>query len=135
MSSPSIKNILKYPVPIIAVLVIIVHFVLVKSSNLNKWKGGGFGMYSEVHYYFNDLVIDDLNKPLDSLIIEDRNIASFIMDVKRMPNNGNLHKMAELASKYVSSDTIKVQVWKPVIDAKNSTYSRELINRYQFIKP
>jgi len=128
-------SILKYWVPMIALLIISIHFILVKTSHLNKWKGGGFGMYSEVHYHFNDLVIDNLNKPLDSLIIEDKNIAHFVINVKRHPNAGNLKKMAEFASKYVSSDTVTIQVWKPVIEAKNSTYSRELINQYQFIKP
>lgn len=128
-------SIFKYWVPILALLVIAVHFILVKTSHLNKWKGGGFGMYSEVHYYYNDLVIDNLNKPLDSLIIEDKKIAHFVMDVKRLPNAGNLKKMAELVSKYVSSDTVTIQIWKPSIDSKHSTYSRELLNEYQFIKP
>ena len=128
-------SILKYSVPVVALIVICVHFILVKTSNLNKWKGGGFGMYSEVHYYYNDLFIDNLNKPLDSIIKEDRIIASFVMDVKRLPNIGNLQKMAELASKYVSSDTVTVQIWKPLIHSKKSTYSRELVNQYQFIKP
>lgn len=125
----------KYWVPIIALLIIAVHFGLAKTSNLNRWKGGGFGMYSEVHYYFNDLVIDNLNKPLDAIIKEDKNFAGFVMDVKRLPNTKNLHNMAELASKYVSSDTVTIQIWKPLIDSKNSTYSRELVNQYQFIKP
>lgn len=134
MTKPK-ASILKYWVPILALLVIVVHFVLVKTSNLSKWKGGGFGMYSEVHYYFNDLVIENLNKPLDSIIKQDRSIASFVMDVKRLPNTSNLQKMAELASNYVSSDTVTIQVWKPLIDGKSSTYSRQLINEFQFIKP
>jgi hypothetical protein len=128
-------SIITYSVPIAALIVIAVHFMLVKTTNLNKWKGGGFGMYSEVHYYYDDLVIDNLNKPLDSIIKEDKTIANFVMDVKRSPNTGNLQKMAELASKYVSSDTVTIQIWKPLINSKNSTYSRALVNKHQFIKP
>ena len=134
MARPKV-SIHKYWVAILAFLVICVHFLLVKTWNLNRWKGGGFGMYSEVHYYLNDLVIDDLITPLDSLILKDKIIANHVRAVKRIPNAGNLKKMAEAASKYVSGDTVTIQVWKPLIDSKNSTYSRELATQYQFIKP
>lgn len=134
MTKPKVL-IFKYWVPIIALVIVAVHFFLTKTTNLNSWKGGGFGMYSEVHYYFYDLVIEDLNKPLDELVKEDKSIDQFVMVVKRSPNDQNLHRMAELAFKYVSSDTVTIQIWKPLIDSKNSTYSRELINEYQFIKP
>ncbi|MEZ4793097.1 MAG: hypothetical protein R2783_06445 [Gelidibacter sp.] len=128
-------SILKYWVPIVALVVISVHFILVNTSNLSKWKGGGFGMYSEVHYYFNDVWICNLTKPLDSLIAEDKHIGNVMMDVKRMPNQANLEKMARLMSKYVKSDTVRIEVWKPYIDSKNANYTRERINQFQFIKP
>ncbi|MEZ4803654.1 MAG: hypothetical protein R2797_12855 [Gelidibacter sp.] len=127
--------ILKYAVPIVALMIIGVHFILVRTSNLNKWKGGGFGMYSEVHYYFNEVYINNLTEPLDSLIADDKNIGNLMMDVKRMPNKMNLKKMATVMSNYVTNDTVTIEVWKPLIDSKNSKYSRELINKYQFIKP
>ncbi|MGJ8590908.1 MAG: hypothetical protein ACSHXF_00070 [Aquaticitalea sp.] len=129
------RAIIRHWVPILALVVIFIHFILVHTSYLNRWKGGGFGMYTGVHYYYNDLIIDDLNKPLDSILKENRQIANFYMTVKRSPNRRNLKKMAELASKYVASDTVVIELWKPLINSKNSTYSRELVNRYQFIKP
>ncbi len=128
-------SILTYSVPIIALIIVASQFFLVNTSRLNKWKGGGFGMYSEVHYYYNDLIVTNLTKPIDSLILEDRSIATFVMDVKRQPNDANLKHMAELVSKYATSDTIDIQIWRPLIDAKNSRYSRELMGNYQYIKP
>lgn len=127
--------ILTYIVPIVALIVVASQIFLVNTSRLNKWKGGGFGMYSEVHYYYNELIVTNLNKPIDSLILTDRRIAAFAMDVKRQPNDENLRHMAELASKYATSDTINVQIWRPLVDAKNSRYSRELMGNYQYIKP
>lgn len=125
----------KYGVPIVAVMVIIVHLVYVKTYNLTKWKGGGFGMYSEVHYYYNEVFISNLNQPLDILIAKDKTIKNAINDVKRMPTKARFEKMAKIISKYVASDTISIQVWKPLIDSKNASYSRELVNQFQYIKP
>ena len=103
--------------------------------NLSPWKGGGFGMYADVHYYYNDLIITNLNKPLDSILKQDRKVAEYVMDVKRSPNNKTLKHIAELVSKYAKNDTINVQLWKPIIDSKASTYSRVLINEYHYVKP
>ena len=123
-----------YWVPIVALLVIIAHFLLANTVNLSKWKGGGFGMYTEVHYYYNEVFIPHLDPPLTVLADEHYEIEKIMKDIKRMPNDGNLEKMAKSISKFVSSDTITIQVWKPLIDSKNATYSRELVNELQYLK-
>ena len=128
-------NILNYSIPIVALLVVALHFILASTINLSPWKGGGFGMYATVHYYYDDLVITNLNKPFDSIVKQDKNVANFVMDVKRFPNTSSLKHLAELVSKYATNDTIDLQIWKPSIDAKSSSYSRILIQHYQFIKP
>lgn len=128
-------KILTYSVPILALLVVIIQFILVQTTNLSPWKGGGFGMYTGIHYYYNDLVISNLNKPFDSIVKHDRQVAKFVMDVKRTPNNATFKHIAELVSKYATKDTITVQLWQPTVDTKNSTYSRTLVKQYQFIKP
>ena len=133
MTKKKIK-LLNYIIPIIALLVVAIHFILANTTQLSPWKGGGFGMYSEVHYYYNDLIVSNLNKPFDSIVKQDKQVAQLVMDVKRSPNNTTLKHMAELVSKYATKDTITVQLWKPKVDAKASTYSRELVNQYQFIK-
>ena len=128
-------TIFKYWVPIIACFIIIVHVVLVNFYNLTKWKGGGFGMYSEVHYYYNEVYIKNLNLPIDSLKANDINLNDAINHLKRLPNKDNLENMAELVSKYVINDTVIVQVWKPTVDCKKGHYYRELINEIQYIRP
>ena len=128
------ENFSNYWVPIVALLVIIAHFLLANTFNLSKWKGGGFGMYTEVHYYYNEVFIPHLDPPLTVLADEHYEIEKIMKDIKRMPNDGNLEKMAKSISKFVSSDTITIQVWKPFIDSESANYSRELVNELQYLK-
>ncbi len=128
-------NIFVYWVPALAFLVVAIQLVLCNTWNLTKWKGGGFGMYSEVHFYYHDVFVSPLSIPLDSLQKKDTNISDAIMQAKRMPSDANLRRMGELVSKYASSDTITIKVWKPQIDAKTSRYSRELMYKLKYIKP
>lgn len=128
-------NIFIYWVPALALLVVAIQLVLCNTWNLTKWKGGGFGMYSEVHYYYHDVFISPLTVSLDTLQKKDANISDAIMQAKRMPSDANLKRMGELVSKYAPGDSISIQIWKPRIDAKNALYARELINQVTIIKP
>lgn len=128
-------NIFIYWVPALALLVVAIQLVLCNTWNLTKWKGGGFGMYSEVHYYYHDVFISPLTVSLDTLQKKDANISDAIKQAKRMPFDANLKRMGELVSKYAPGDSISIQIWKPRIDAKNALYARELINQVTIIKP
>lgn len=128
-------NIFIYWVPALAFLVVAIQLILSINWNLTKWKGGGFGMYSEVHFYYHDVFISPLSIPLDSLQKKDKNISDAIMQAKRMPSDANLRRMGELVSKYAPGDSISIQIWKPRIDAKNAMYSRELINQVTIVRP
>ena len=128
-------SILKYAVPILAVLIVLIQLVIVNITHLTKWKGGGFGMYTEVHCYYNEVHIKNLDQSLDSLRTVDISLDKAIKQAKCLPNTSNLKAIAGLVSKYNLEDTITVQVWKPLIDAKNNFYSRKLINEFQWIKP
>ncbi len=128
-------NIFIYWVPALALLVVGIQFVLCSTWNLTKWKGGGFGMYSEVHYYYHEVYISPLKVSLDSLQKKDANITDAIKNAKRMPSDANLNRIGQLISKYAPGDTISIQIWKPHLDARKARYSRELINQVTIIKP
>lgn len=125
----------KYAIPTVALFIVVVQLFLVSENNLTRWKGGGFGMYSEMHYYYNEVIISNLVIPLDSLKKSDTNIANKIHRLKRMPSTALLKDVAQLLTKYSSKDTITVQVWRPLLDSKKARYSRELINEFHYIKP
>ncbi|WP_179019237.1 hypothetical protein [Winogradskyella forsetii] len=117
---------LKYGIPGIAVIVIAIQLFFVNTQKLNKWKGGGYGMYTGIHYYYDQIYIPGLS--VDSLIEVNRDIQNAFRMLKRMPNENNLKKAANIVLKTTDKDSIHVQIWKPTVDSKNGNYSRKLYN-------
>lgn len=117
---------LKYGIPGIAIIVIVVHLFFVKTQNLSKWKGGGYGMYSENHYIYNQIFIPGMS--VDSLIKDNREMKNTLGILMLMPNKDNLSKAAKLILKTEQKDSIHIQIWKPTINSSNGEYSRVLID-------
>lgn len=117
---------LKYGVPLLAVVVIAIHFFFAKTQNLNPWKGGGYGMYTGIHYYYNQIYIPGLT--VDSLIVNDLEMKTVLGRLKLMPNDNNLKKAAKLVLKTKQKDSIQIQIWKPTVNSKNGIYTRVLVN-------
>ncbi|HUH27110.1 hypothetical protein [Gelidibacter sp.] len=118
--------VLKYGIPTIAVIVIALHVFLVNTKNLSKWKGGGYGMYTEIHYFSNQIYIPGMS--LDSLLKDNREMKKTLGYLMLMPNTDNLNKAAQLILKTSQKDSIHVQIWKPIVNSKNGHYSRVLID-------
>ncbi len=126
---------LKYSVPLVALLIIAVQLFMVSEHNLTRWKGGGFGMYSEMHFNFNEVIVNNLDMQLDSIKKSDTDIANKVRTLKRIPNTANLKELAQLIASHSLDSTITVQVWRPLLDTKKARYSRELINEFHYVKP
>ena len=92
-------------------------------------------MYTEVHCYYNEVYIKNLESQLDSLRTSDLPLDKAISKAKCLPNSSNLREVATLASKYLSQEMIIVQVWKPLVNAKKGSYSRKLLNELQMVNP
>ncbi len=125
MTSTPKSFLLKYGISSFMLVVIAIQFYSVKTKNLNKWKGGGFGMYSEIHYYYNQIYIPDMS--VDSLIKDDsmKESLGFLM---LMPNDINLKKSAELILKTTKRDSINIQIWRPLMNSESGVYTRVLEN-------
>ena len=117
---------LKYGIPVLAILVILIQFFFVNKKALNRWKGGGYGMYSEMHYYFNQIYIPEMS--VDSLVNVNDDIKKSFNYLMLMPNGDNLKNAAKSVLTATDQDSIHIQIWKPVVDSKNRLYSRALIN-------
>nr|WP_321246111.1 hypothetical protein [uncultured Psychroserpens sp.] len=126
MSNRKKEAFLKYGIPSLAVIVIVIQLFFVNTKKLNKWKGGGYGMYTEIHYYYNQIYIPGMS--VDSLLIDNSEMKSTFGYLMLMPNNDNLEKAAKLVLKTTGKDSIHVQIWKPIVNSKNGIYSRELID-------
>lgn len=123
---------LKFGIPSLAVIVIAVQFFFVNTQSLNKWKGGGYGMYTGIHYYYNQIYIPGMS--VDSLIANNNEMERVFKHLKLMPNDDNLMSAAEFVIKKTHKDSIHIQIWKPSVNSKNGVYSRALVNEIYFKK-
>lgn len=126
MANTPKELLLKYGIPSFAVVAIVVQLFLVNTQRLNAWKGGGYGMYTSIHYYYNEIYIPGMI--VDSMIAEDNQMKVTLGRLKLMPNDKNLRKAAKLVLKTTKKDSIHIQIWKPLVNSKNGVYSRELVN-------
>ena len=131
---------LKYGIPILAIIVIAIQFFFVKTQQLNHWKGGGYGMYTKVHFYYNQIYIPGVS--VDSLVDNNNDIKNAFRMLKIMPNDGSIlaifdgnnahfYEAAQLVLKATAKDSIHVQLWEPSVNSNSGTYSRVLINEIQ----
>ncbi|WP_179335157.1 hypothetical protein [Winogradskyella costae] len=126
-----IKNefILKYGVPSLAVIVVAIQLSLVHYQNLNRWKGGGYGMYTKIHFYYDQIYIPGMS--VDSLVDNNIVIKNAFRKLMIMPNDANFYNAAKLVLETTDKDSVQVQLWEPSINSSNGTYSRVLINEIQ----
>ena len=125
MTRVSKSFLLKYGISSFMVVIIAIQFYNVNINKLNRWKGGGFGMYSEIHYYYNQIHIPGMS--VDSLIKDNRMKESlgFLM---LMPNNNNLKNSADIILESTNRDSVYIQVWRPLMNSENGVYTRVLEN-------
>ena len=120
------KFFLKYSIPCLMVMVIAIQSYCVNVYELSRWKGGGYGMYSEIHYVFNQIYID--GESVDSLVEGDDSMKNTLGYLKLMPNKENLRTAAEHVLDKTNRDSIHIQIWKPTVNSENSIYSKVLID-------
>ena len=125
MPNTAKELLLKYSIPCIAIVIIVIQLFYVNTQKLNKWKGGGYGMYTGIHYYYDQIYIPGFS--VDSLIANNHEIENIFRDLKIMPNDYNLNKAAKLVLSETGKDSIHIQIWKPTINSEKGVYSRTLL--------
>ncbi|NRD22557.1 hypothetical protein HNV10_04850 [Winogradskyella litoriviva] len=123
---------LKYGIPVFAIIIVAVQLFLVKTKDLSRWKGGGYGMYTEIHYAYNQIYIPGFS--VDSLVKDNEQMQSTFGRLLVMPNSDNLEKVAKLVLETTHVDSINVQIWKPIVNSKEGTYTRVLSHEIQVKK-
>ncbi|TXE10749.1 hypothetical protein ES711_02245 [Gelidibacter salicanalis] len=126
MPNPFRERLLKFGIPGLAVILIAIQFYNAHTQNLSKWKGGGYGMYTELHYIYNQVHI--VNVSVDSLQKHNPSIKKAIHKVKLMPNRTNLQEAGEHILKITNKDSIHIQLWKPQVRFKQQSYTRVLMD-------
>ena len=126
MANKPKEFLLKYGVPSLSILVVCIQIIMMNTKRLNAWKGGGYGMYSDIHYYYNQIYIPGM--VVDSIIKDDPSMKDPLGRLLLMPNKNTLKTAAERILETSGKDSIEIQVWKPIIDLESGKYSRALVD-------
>ena len=132
MNKTTKEFLLKYGIPSLALIVVVIQLFLVNTKNLSRWKGGGYGMYTEIHYFYNQIYIPGMS--VDSLVKDNLEMKSTLGHLMVMPNEINLKKAAELVLRTSKQDSVDVQIWKPIVNSENGMFTRVLVGEIHLNK-
>jgi hypothetical protein len=100
---------------------------------MSSWKGGGFGMYADMHPVYNKVFVKSKanQAPKDSPVLT---IATNeLMDkVKIYPHEKYLEELKSEYSKIsgIENEDLAVQIWRPVFDPDSLIYKLQLEIQY-----
>lgn len=112
-----------YGVPLAAVVVAATQFFLVHATGLSRWKGGGFGMYSDYHELQHDLVL--LSPEGD--LLPARSVPIDTLRLARIwPTRYHLYLLGN-AARPAATQAVVVQLWSFAFDLRSRELRRKLI--------
>lgn len=124
-----------YGIPLLLLIVAIAQLCMVEAG-LNRWKGGGFGMYSSFHHT-NTVVQIKSGKTTsiqtDSMLIEEAIPQELMEAVEIFPSEKNIKQLALVVSNTLNHDSLSIEIWKPSLRLDSLSYRRKLIIRYNQI--
>jgi hypothetical protein len=126
--------VVKYALPLLMLLVALHQFFMVYRHHLSRWKGGGFGMYSEIHPMEREVWIgrkDSMWLATDPRITT-REVANKANRIRYMPNEKKLLQFAGFAAKYYGLDSLRVELWQPALNPANHSLKRILIREVHY---
>ena len=100
-------------------------------KGLTRWKGGGFGMYSEMHPNYRNVVINDSLYKIDSLKINSKKHVA-VKKYAFFPKEKYFQSLAQTLD--LKSDTIRIEVWQLDFDAKKRQLTNKKIKSDVYIK-
>ena len=125
---------IKYALPLLIIAVAFHQLYMVYLQQFTRWKGGGFGMYSEMHPLTREVWIG--NK--DSMWLASNSTVTLkpVADRARgllfKPNEKMLYQFAAYAAKQYHCDSLLVQVWEPFLNPENNSLNRKLIREVRY---
>jgi hypothetical protein len=124
----------KYALPLLIVAVASHQFYMVYQKQLTRWKGGGFGMYSEMHPLTREVWIGKRDSMwlASNPKITIKAVAYKANRIRFKPNEKQLEQFAAFAAKKYHYNSLLVQIWEPVLNPKDNSLSRKLIREVQY---
>jgi hypothetical protein len=125
---------LKYALPFFIIFIAGWQFYLVYQKNLTRWKGGGFGMYSELHP-LNRQVWVGKKDSLWRIELNDGAAKGKTAKATRLcyrPDEENARNLAKFIAHEFHLKAVTIQVWEPFIEPGNNLLSRKLIKEFNY---
>ncbi|MFN2260917.1 MAG: hypothetical protein ABR595_02475 [Psychroflexus sp.] len=122
------KFIQYWSVPTLLFLVACFQIYQVEFEEKSRWKGGGFGMYTTIHSFNDEIWIDDEFVSTENLPKKDSlHLHILKSKYKFHPTKTHLKNLIDWLD--IEKDSVKIQIFKPEFDLENSVYTKRL--RYE----
>jgi hypothetical protein len=124
----------KYALPLLILTVAIHQFYMVYRHNLTRWKGGGFGMYSEMHPLTREVWIgnrDSMWRATNPQTTSNEIVKRANM-LRYKPNENNTITFAAFAASKYKVDSLLVQIWEPDLDPEKNLLGTKLIREVYY---
>jgi len=123
-----IKKILPFIVPVVMTLVATYNLVQVNNTELTRWRGGGFGMYTEPHWKDNEVWFIGIPYEIDVMTV----YSGEIDKVRRQPNDSNIKELGKILQKKHAYENFSIQVWTIDYDIETFKATKVLANELFF---
>ena len=113
------------------VLVVALNQMRLRSDGLSSWKGGGFGMYAEMHPVYTKLFVkarSDQPEPARTFPTPEAIEAMETAQLYR--SDQNLEKLREEYRLMTGIPELAVQVWLPVFNLDSCTFELQMERQY-----
>lgn len=121
----------RYGVTVLLLLVAFNQLYLTTFGNLSRWKGGGFGMYTEFHpTYYRVYTKFKTSPPPGTNFTPSPFMGIMRKKIRINPTEKNLRKLKREMRKGSGIQDLVIQVWKPKFDPKTMKFYRELYREY-----
>lgn len=113
------------------ILVGAIQFYFVKTEHLSIWKGGGFGMYSSIHYQHAEIWIRPEESKswinLDSLKNTPASLTVLKNQVLRRPNEVQMKQLSKAICVFQKINGLEMEIWKPEIGTTDTGLNKKRI--------
>jgi len=124
----------KYWLPLILVIWAIFQLSLTRYSELNPWKLGGYGMYSDYHpanyYVWLDKDGERILARKSKLFTSNPTFKKLVLTCRTYPSDRSLQKLHAFF-KHRDNEHFKVEVWRLNFKSDLSELSKILVNSYE----
>lgn len=135
MMHPISSIISKALIPLLLISFFVAQLWQSNQGQLTRWKGGGFGMYTDIHWSSNQVWIGNRTRwfsgdTLNELI--GRENQRYLGRVQRNPSDENMLDLANLIMERGELNECFLQVWRAEIDSECTTYHRVLVTEMYY---